>query len=110
MLTIENIEGKMKLFPKKNEITKRKADNMKLDLKRIKAERVASGMTQSEVANKLGWKSRTPYAKRENGIVPFGADELASFGEVVGYTTNELGIFFTKDVPEKERIETKGVK
>lgn len=53
---------------------------MKLDLKRIKAERVASGMTQSEIANKLGWKSRTPYAKRENGLVPFGADELANFG------------------------------
>lgn len=83
---------------------------MKLDLKRIKAERVASGMTQSEIANKLGWKSRTPYAKRENGLVPFGADELANFGEVVGYTTNELGIFFTKDVPEKERIKTKGAR
>ena len=83
---------------------------MKLDLKRIKAERVASGMTQSEIANKLGWKSRAPYAKRENGLVPFGADELANFGEVVGYTTNELGIFFTKGVPEKERIESKGAR
>lgn len=80
---------------------------MKLDLKRIKAERVASGMTQSEIANKLGWKSRTPYAKRENGLVPFGADELASFGEVVGYTTNELGIFLLKTFPKKNELNRK---
>ena len=80
---------------------------MKLDLKRIKAERVARGMTQSEIANKLGWKSRTPYAKRENGLVPFGADELASFGEVVGYTTNELGIFLQKTFPKKNELNRK---
>ena len=76
---------------------------MELDLRRIKAERIAKGYTQDVVAEKMGWKSRVPYAKRENGVVPFRADELAEFGNILGYSVNELGIFFTKNVPEKER-------
>lgn len=76
---------------------------MELDLRRIKAERIAKGYTQDVVAEKMGWKSRAPYAKRENGVVPFGADELAEFGNILGYSVNELGIFFTKNVPEREQ-------
>ena len=41
---------------------------MTVNLKRLKAERIASGMTQDEVAHKMGWKSRTPYAKREKWL------------------------------------------
>ncbi len=76
---------------------------MTLNLKRIKAERIASGLTQDEMAKKLGWSTRTPYAKRENGIVSIGADELGKIAKILGYSTNELGIFFTFNVPEKER-------
>lgn len=72
---------------------------MTIDLKRIKAERIAKGFTQDEMAEKLGWKTRTPYAKRENGLVRIGADELGCIAYVLGYSTNELGIFFTKNVP-----------
>lgn len=72
---------------------------MTIDLKRIKAERIAKGFTQDEMAEKLGWKTRTPYAKRENGLVIIGADELGRIAYVLGYSTNELGIFFTKNVP-----------
>lgn len=73
---------------------------MKLNLRRIKAERIAKGYSQDVVAKKMGWKSRVPYAKRENGLVQFGADELAKYGEILGYGVNELGIFFNKDVPK----------
>lgn len=76
---------------------------MELNLRRIKAERIAKGYTQDVVAEKMGWKSRTPYAKRENGIVPFGADELAEFGNILGYGVNELGIFFDKNVLIEEQ-------
>lgn len=31
---------------------------MTVNLKRLKAERIASGMTQDEVAHKMGWKTR----------------------------------------------------
>ena len=36
-------------------------------------------------------------------IVPFGADELAEFGNILGYGVNELGIFFDKNVPIEEQ-------
>jgi len=52
----------------------------------------------------MGWSTRTPYAKRENGFVSIGADELAKMATILGFSRDELGIFFTKDVPNKERI------
>lgn len=77
---------------------------MTLDLNRIKAERIAKGLTQDEVAEKMGWKTRTPYAKRENGIVAIGADELIALALIFGYSKDELGIFFKQSVPNKERF------
>ncbi|HJA91336.1 MAG TPA: helix-turn-helix domain-containing protein [Candidatus Jeotgalibaca merdavium] len=76
---------------------------MTVDLRRIKAERIAKGFTQDEMADMLGWKNRALYAKRENGIVSIGADELAKIAEVLGFSKDELGIFFTTNVPNKER-------
>ncbi|WKK68329.1 helix-turn-helix transcriptional regulator [Brochothrix thermosphacta] len=74
---------------------------MTIDLKRIKAERIAKGFTQDEMAEQLGWKTRTPYAKRENGLVGIGADELGRIAHVLGYSTNELGIFLPRTFPIK---------
>ena len=78
-----------------------KGENMTLDLNRLKAERIAKGMTQEEVAKKMGWKTREPYAKRENGIVIISADELVSLALIFGYTKDDLGIFFNQNVLEK---------
>ena len=77
---------------------------MTLDLLRLKAERVAKGLSQDEMARKMGWKTRTPYAKRENGIVNIGADELVKMASILVYSKNELGIFFTTTVPKRERL------
>ena len=77
---------------------------MALDLLRLKAERVAKGLSQDEMARKMGWKTRTPYAKRENGIVNIGADELVKMASILGYSKNERGIFFTTTVPKRERL------
>lgn len=49
-------------------------------------------------------KGRGPYAKRENGLVNIGADELAYMAEILGYEAKDLGIFFTINVLERERI------
>lgn len=76
---------------------------MTVNLKRLKAERIANDLTQDQMAEKMGWSTRTPYAKRENGLVAIGADELAKMATILGYTDEDIGIFFTKDVPEKER-------
>lgn len=76
---------------------------MELNLKRLRAERIACGITQDKMAQKMGWKTRTPYAKRENGIVDIGANEFVKMANILGYKTNNLDIFFTQNVPEKER-------
>ena len=71
---------------------------MKLNLNRIKAERIAKGLTQAEISKLMGWKSRAPYAKRENGIIDFGVDELGKFIKVIGYNDDKITDFFTKNV------------
>ncbi|HDD6923368.1 TPA: helix-turn-helix domain-containing protein [Staphylococcus aureus] len=76
---------------------------MVLNLKRLRAERIACGITQDEMAHKMGWKTRTPYAKRENGIVDIGANEFIKMAKILGYETNNLDIFFTNNVLGKER-------
>ncbi|EHS7180387.1 helix-turn-helix domain-containing protein [Staphylococcus pseudintermedius] len=79
---------------------------MILNLKRLKAERIACGITQDEMAYRMGWKTRTPYAKRENGLVDIGANEFIKMAKILGYETNNLDIFFTQYVPDEERIST----
>ena len=77
---------------------------MKVNLKRLKAERIASGMTQDEVAHKMGWKTWTPYAKRENGLVSIGADELAKITLIFGLPMEKITIFFDNNVPKEEHL------
>lgn len=67
---------------------------------RIKAERIASGLTQEEIAKRLGW-SRAKYAKFENGKSKTGADDLADFADIVGVT--DMNIFFKFFVPKTEQ-------
>ncbi|HHK1083858.1 helix-turn-helix domain-containing protein [Streptococcus pyogenes] len=73
---------------------------MTINLKRLKAERIASGMTQDEVAQSMGWKTRTPYAKRESGIVSIGADELAKITLIFGLPIEKIAIFLTNTFPK----------
>lgn len=93
-MTNENDCDILQLFPNENKKIK-KGNNMKLDCLRIKAERIAKGMTQDDMAKALGWNDRARYAKRENGFVSFDADELIKVATVLGYTKDQLGIFFT---------------
>nr|DAK02083.1 MAG TPA: helix-turn-helix domain protein [Caudoviricetes sp.] len=79
---------------------------MRLNIKRLKAERVAKGLSQEEMANKMGWSSRTPYVKRELGTIDIGVDEFLKMVKILGYNENNLSIFFTEDVPERERINS----
>ena len=76
---------------------------MRLNIKRLKAERVAKGLSQEEMANKMGWSSRTPYVKRGLCTIDIGVDEFLKMVKILGYNENNLSIFFTEDVPERER-------
>ena len=82
---------------------------------RIKAERIAKGLTQDDMAKALGWSDRARYAKRENGLVSFDADELIKVATILGFSKDQIGIFFyrrrslkrTKDVKKApERISS----
>lgn len=76
---------------------------MTLDLKRLRAERIAKGMNQDEMAKAMGWHTRSSYAKRENGITTISATELVKMASILGYGANQLDLFFTDNVPNKER-------
>jgi transcriptional regulator with XRE-family HTH domain len=75
---------------------------MTVDLMRLKAERIAKGYTQAQLAEKVGM-TRNSYAKREAGFVSIGADELATIATMLGYASDDFKIFFKVNVPEKER-------
>ena len=79
-------------------------NELNLNLNRLKAERVAKGWNQSEFARKLGM-SRVSYWKRENGIVDISVNELAKMLQVLGYGKNDVSLFFTQSVPEKQHNE-----
>lgn len=79
-------------------------NKVEVDLKRLKAERIAKDYTQEYMASQMGYKNRASYAKRENGQIPLGANELAKIGDILGYSTDQLSIFFKIIVPNKEHI------
>ena len=66
---------------------------MKVDLLRVRAERVAKGYTQAQMAELMGL-ARDQYNKRENGKISFSADELITLANLLGYSKDEIGIFF----------------
>lgn len=98
MLTKKNGRVILKSFTRKNEKDLKGECCMTVDLLRLKAERIAKGYTQEDMAHKMGWKTRTPYAKRENGIVSIDADELIKIAFILGFTKDNIGIFFKQNV------------
>lgn len=76
---------------------------MELNLKRLKAERLANDITQDEMARLMGWNTRTPYAKRENGFVNVGVNEFVKMAEILGYDIESLKIFFVPIVLNREQ-------
>lgn len=75
---------------------------MKLDLLRVKAERVAKGYTQAQMAERMGL-ARDQYNKRENGRISFSADEFITLANLLGYNKDEIGIFFKQIDPETQQ-------
>jgi len=76
---------------------------MTVNLNRLKAERVAKGLTQAEMATLMGFKTPAPWTKRENGTIGLGADELGKAAQILDIPMSNLSIFFTPSVPEREQ-------
>lgn len=75
---------------------------MTFNLQRLKAERVAEGMTQEQFASRIGM-SRIAYAKREAGIVDISVEELSKIMDALGYDSSKVSIFFAPSVSKRER-------
>ena len=54
--------------------------------KRIKAKRIELGMTQEDLANRLGYKSKTTIAKIENGTNDITQSRVVDFANVLNTT------------------------
>jgi len=74
---------------------------MKLNLKRLRAERIAKGMNQYEMAKAMGWHTRSSYANRENGITSIDVNEFVKMASILGYGINQLDLFFTDNVTNR---------
>lgn len=48
-------------------------------------------------------ENKNALCKERNGIVDIGANEFIKMAKILGYETNNLDIFFTNNVPRKER-------
>lgn len=67
--------------------------------KRIKQRRVALGITQDDLAKKIGYTDRSSIAKIENGEASFTIERLNLMAAALGTTTQEfLGISHEKQI------------
>lgn len=79
---------------------------MNFNLKRLKAERVAKGLTQADMANKIGI-GRTSYWQKENGLTDIGVEEFIKILEILGYSSSDISIFFAVNVDKEEQNSKK---
>lgn len=56
----------------------------------IRNRRIALGMTQSELADKMGYTNRSSIAKIENGAVDLSQSKIVQFAKVLETTPGEL--------------------
>lgn len=77
---------------------------MEFDYMKLKGERVSRGLTQADMAKKLGL-SRNGYAAKERGESDIGVDELAKICSILDISPMDIfPIFFTKNVHHNERM------
>ena len=76
---------------------------MKVDLLRVKAERVAKGYTQAQMAERMGL-ARDQYNKRENGKISFSADELITLANLWGIAKMKSVFFLNKVFPKRNSL------
>lgn len=67
------------------------------NIKRMKAERIAKGISLAEMANKMDMTPGT-YSKKENGHIRINVDDLAKVIEILELPQEMCGIFFTQVV------------
>ena len=74
-------------------------DNKKIG-QRIKQVREALGMTQAELARRMGYSARSTINRIENGSQAFPMKKLDKFAQVLDVTPAYLAGFTEADIPE----------
>lgn len=74
---------------------------MKFNHNRLKAERIARGLTVEEMGEVLGVQKGT-YSKKENGKLPIDVDEFSLITNKFGIKREDIVIFFTLNVADSE--------
>lgn len=74
---------------------------MRFNYNRLKAERIAKGLTIQDIADELGVTKGT-YSKKENGKLPVTVDDFSIISNKLGITHQQIPIFFTQIVSEME--------
>lgn len=74
---------------------------MKFNHNRLKAERIARGLTVEEMGEVLGVQKGT-YSKKENGKLPIDVDEFSLITNKFGIKREDIVIFFTLNVSDLE--------
>lgn len=67
------------------------------NIKRMKAERIAKGISLHDMAKKMDMTPGT-YSKKENGHIRINVDDLAKVIEILDLPQDQCGIFFTYKV------------
>lgn len=67
------------------------------NVRRMKAERIAKGISLKEMSEKMNMTQGT-YSKKENGHIRINVDDLAKVFEILDLSQNDCGIFFTQVV------------
>lgn len=72
---------------------------MKFDLQRLKGERVARGITQAEMAHKIGI-STNAYWRKENGERDIGMEEFVKILNVLGILNEKKNLLKGMMIPK----------
>jgi HTH-type transcriptional regulator/antitoxin HipB len=76
---------------------------MEFNYNRLKAERIAKGLTVQQMADELG-VSKSTYSKKENGKLPVTVEEFSVISNKLGIPIERIGIFFTLNVSKVETV------
>ncbi|WP_071583955.1 helix-turn-helix domain-containing protein, partial [Bacillus licheniformis] len=68
---------------------------MKFNYNRLKAERIARGLTVQDMADFLGISKGT-YSKKENGKIALTVEDFSLISNRLGIKREKIDIFFTK--------------
>ena len=64
-----------------------------MELRELKAKRILNGLTQEQLAKKIGINTKS-YNMKENGKIRFSLDEAAKVSEVLKLSLNEVNNIF----------------